>query len=507
MDKKLEIFQKNIINWYAFNQKESLLLIGDNVMLKQQIEQQIEYVISVKNVEEVERLLENQNCFDYILIYGYEKCPFDLALFNKLLKPKGRFLIIGENDTGICHWAKYQLEGEMGVRRLEKDSITQFRGLGEIKKELVKIGMTNTNTFYVFPHYQIPELIINEKFAIKKEQIEKYTPNISENEIKVFDEIKVLKKMVDKSPELLAFFTNSYFLEASREEIQTKTRYVSFNNYRKKKYQLLTIIEEDIVKKLPANEEAKQHIEEMKKNITDLKEQGVCILDSEKDGIIYSQLIKNTKTLDCILASKSNDLEEVANILRQLEEILQKQAVSFEEIKEELSYSKEERLILENMHFLRKGFWDMVPKNCFYLNGQYCFFDQEWEKDNLSVEFILYRSIINSYGLVRKIKVQELFAKLGILPYQEYFETLDKKLREEIMDPDIYATMYEKNIKGIDNLIHERQSYEQDNQKKEEYIKQLEKIVIELRQDNQRKQDYITELEKTKKKGFLKEKK
>ena len=137
----------------------------------------------------------------------------------------------------------------------------------------------------------------------------------------------------------------------------------------------------------------------------------------------------------------------------------------------------------------------MIPKNCFYINEKFVFFDQEWEKEYLSVEFIIYRSVINSYDLVRKINVEKLLEELGILEFKNCFEKIDKKLRDEIIEKDIFDKMYCKKITSIDNLINDKKIAEsclkdanEDNKKKQEYIEQLE-------EDNRRKQEYIISLE------------
>ena len=145
---------------------------------------------------------------------------------------------------------------------------------------------------------------------------------------------------------------------------------------------------------------------------------------------------------------------------------------------------------------MKNGYWDMISKNCFYIDGKFVFFDQEWEKQYLPIEFIIYRSIINSYDLVRKINVDELLEKLNILKYKEFFDEIDKELRKEILDEEIFDAMYKKeNLKAIDNLINENKSYLEEINNKDEYIKKLEQYYSDLKEDNNKKQEYINSLE------------
>ena len=82
------------------------------------------------------------------------------------------------------------------------------------------------------------------------------------------------------------------------------------------------------------------------------------------------------------------------------------------------------------------------------------------------------------------------------------------KLRNEIIDKNIYDLMYKKdNLKAIDNLINDNKSYKEENDKKDQYIKNLERYVEELKTDNTNKQKHIDDLEnelnkKTKRRFF-----
>ena len=154
---------------------------------------------------------------------------------------------------------------------------------------------------------------------------------------------------------------------------------------------------------------------------------------------------------------------------------------------------------LEKLNFVRNGYWDLIPKNCFYINNEFVFFDQEWKKQYLPVEFIIYRSIINCYDLVRKVNIDEILKKMNILEYKKDFEKIDSDLREQIIDKEVYKLMYEKNnLKAIDNLINDNKSLVEENERKNDYIKSLELIIKDLKKDNENKQNYIDILEKNK---------
>mgnify|MGYP004495945487 CR=1 FL=1 len=487
---KLEKFNSNIIKWYPFEENKTILQIGENNYITQELEKKFINIKTIKNIEEIE---QNKK-YDYILIYGYEKYDNIIEKITPILNNKGKILIIGNNEIGINNWSKYDIDRQKGVLKLENNP--NIKTIKNVKRELQNNQFTENNIFYVFPDYKTAELIINKNLQINKGNIEKYNPNILEEEIKVFNEIDVLKTIVSNSPEMLEIFANSYFIEASKSENKNDIKYASFNNCRKEQYQLITLIKENIVEKLPANEKAKEHLTNMASIIENVKNENIQILDYEKEGKIYSKLIKEQVTLDEILYVNSNNIDSIISILNDFKNVLLKNALDYKSCKGKITFRTDKEM-MEQLHYLKNGYWDMIAKNCFYINNEFIFFDQEWEKPYLPVEFIIYRSIINSYNLVKKINVDELLEKLNILKYKNFFNEIDQKLRDEILDQEIYEAMYKKdNLKAIDNLINENKSYLKELENKDNYIKQLEQYYRDLKEDNEKKQQYINNLEK-----------
>lgn len=476
MEKTLDIFNENVIKWYDFKKTENIIQIGKCENITEYLKTIFKEVIVVENFENFKILPK----YDYVLIYESENKLDLLEEATKCLNEEGILLLIGANPFGINNWSKYNIDGDTGIINLENHSKENL-GILKIKDKIAEKGLKDVNTFYIFPNYKYPEVIINENFKIGKSHIEKYTPQIEENEIKLFDEIKVLKNIIKNDSKMLDFFVNSYLIEASKKEIQNEVKYISFNNCRKDKYRLITIIKDDVVEKRPANKKAEEHIKKIVNNISNLKNQGIELLDYEENGKIYSKLVKEYETLDRILYKKRDNLNDIAKILNEIKEILLNNSIETE----------------NGLHMLEHAYWDMAPKNCFYIDGKYVFFDQEWEKENLSVEFIIYRSIINCYDLVRKINVDELLEKLNILQYKQDFEIIDEEIRREIIDEEIFDKMYNKKNTAIDNLINDNkialtkiEQLEEDNSNKQKYIEGLEarnKILEEENAKNQKR--------------------
>ena len=312
----LEKFNLNIIKWYPFENDKTLLQIGNNENLEKYLKNILKDVKSTKIIQDAEQF---NMLFDYILIYGYEGQDNIMENAKKYLNKNGKVLIIGNNDLGINTWSKYDITRTSGILKLENNF--KIKTIKNVLKELETNNYKIQNTFYIFPDYSKAEIIINKNFKVDGTKIDKYNPNIFENDIKVFNEKDVLKTIINNDSNMLETFANSYFIEATKstdsyENIEEEKRnkedsnsikYVSFNNSRKEQYQLITIIKNDIVEKLPANINSKSHIENMSNIIEQINNDNINILDYFKDGKIYSKLIKDKLTLDEILFFETAD--------------------------------------------------------------------------------------------------------------------------------------------------------------------------------------------------------
>ena len=137
------------------------------------------------------------------------------------------------------------------------------------------------------------------------------------------------------------------------------------------------------------------------------------------------------------------------------------------------------------------GLWDMILKNCFIIDGNCVFFDQEWVEENVPMEFLIYRSIMNVEKLRSKIDEYKIFEKMGIEKYITLFEELDGKITEEIIDKDIFGFFQRKHANPIYENYYLREEKRKLEQENEELKEEKEKIIQEQKmiQKNLEKQN------------------
>ena len=183
----------------------------------------------------------------------------------------------------------------------------------------------------------------------------------------------------------------------------------------------------------------------------------VLKLQIRSDERIKSRYVEQKYLLDNIITEKleKGQVQEFESIINNYIK-----AITVEPYKEN-DYDKtvfgkygievEDKNIIKNLNFMKNGLWDMTFTNCFLMDNQFYFFDQEWNEPNLPVEYILYRSIIYTITLRRFVSIEKLFDKYNLRPYLGLFEQLDNKIQQEIRDNSIwkfYSQNHDFNIDG-----------------------------------------------------------
>lgn len=249
--------RENILNWYPFKKDAEVLEIGAGMgAITEVLCENCKNVVSVElsknrassiaarnqQKENLEIIVGNLNdidfkgrkfdyitligVFEYAALYTNTTNPYNDFLNNikKLLKEDGKLLIAIENKFGMKYWLGAPEDHTNivydGITGYKDKSKAQTFGKKEIKDILKKSGFSNTKFYYPLPDYKLPSLIFSEDYLPTEKTIEEYIPYYYENTQVEFDEIKAYKEIIKN--DMFDFFANSFFIEASQKEIDTK---------------------------------------------------------------------------------------------------------------------------------------------------------------------------------------------------------------------------------------------------------------------------------------------
>ena len=477
---------RNILNWYPFDNNKVVLEIGgDSLELTKMLSQKVKKIVKIvqnsentkslikscKNLEIIEGNINEINSdekFDYILLIGslpyfakYANCKSKefLALLDRYLKDDGKIIIAVDNKFGIKYFAGNPDEylNKKFVSMLnynnETDKIETYT-----KQKLIQIldenGYKSKNFYYPLPDYRMPNVIFSDNELPKYNNVDKYVPYHTEKADILFNEIDLFREILKTDENMFTFFTNSYLVEASKKENPIKYKYISYNNMRKKEYRLITKIGNEYVEKEVVDDNASKHYEQIKENIKLLNKCKINTLDEIDEDKIRSLYIVQEKLLSYVLAKKleENKIEEFYQIVEEFYDQIKKVSEPLEDkaktIFEDynIEITEEQR---QNLHFTKIGLWDMTFKNCFYIDNNFYFFDQEWKDENIPIEYILYRSIVYTISLRRFIDINEILKKYELDRYIDIFKQLDEYMQEKIRDVETwkyYSKDYSFNI-------------------------------------------------------------
>lgn len=467
----LSSIRGNILNWYPFKKNASVLEIGAGMgAITPVLCDKVGRVVAVelsrqrasaieercKDKENLELIVGNLNDiefkekFDYITLIGVleyaqlytnSKNPYETFLSNikKLLKKDGKLLIAIENKFGMKYFSGMP-EDHTGIRY---DSIVGYRnksgvktfGKNDITELLKKVGLTETKFYYPLPDYKLPNVIFTDEYLPTENNINRNLQYYNKEDVLNFEETHVYKEIIKEDTSLFTKFANSFFVEASQEVIENDIKGVFFNNWRKEKYQLKTIMTDKEVTKYAISKNSNMHIQNMKQILEKMNEQKILTIDYYENNTIVSQLMEQHNYEEYLtkLYQSNKDIDELCEGIKKfytnLKEILKISENTEETIFEKYNIMCSEEM-KQNFNFVEDGFFDLRFANCFYKNDEFYFYDQEWIEKNVPIEFIIYRSIndCNEFNCKEKQKIYEF---LNINNYIEIFRELENKVVDD----------------------------------------------------------------------------
>ncbi len=469
-DRKLE---KNILQWYPMEKNLDTLQIGyiDAELVKQLCDKTRNVTILVQDEEEKQKILQNSkrdnlkvkvvqdfenysdNEYDYVTLIGtlktfenkievkaYRRLEFFLKLAKKLCKESGKIILVLDNKYGMKSWTT--LKANKNIICNQTYALSQKL----INRLLEEQNLTEYKYYYVLPDYKATNAIFTDEYLPNLESINRNFL-YGEEEFENFNQTEAFIELLKEERQSFKFFANSYFVEIGKSKLEPNgIQFVSYTNIRKEKYKIQTIIYEDRVEKTYDNDMAKEHIQTIHKNIDIMNQKNIKTLDRYENDKIISKYIKDFNSYDKILTEllenkkETEFFETITNYKNTLLEKLEE--VDYNSIKENNAFTKYgvnvDEEIIQKLHFVKYGLWDLIFHNAFYINEEIYFYDQEWFDYNVPIEFIIYRAIAYFPIAHSYIRTNELYERLGLTEFLKIFEDLDSKLQLEIRDDEIW---------------------------------------------------------------------
>jgi len=424
----LSELRKGLFNWYDFRENSRILEIGggygaltglfcekaDQVVVTER--SLFRAQIIEKRYESVKNLsiyagdimdMQFEEGFDYIILTGIlertGKGTFDKTVYAEYLKSLNKFLRAG----GILLSAvdnRYGLRYFAGMKNIHTgkvfDSIRKYpegnRGAHSFtRKEVEQIwemaGYQNKKIYYPLPDYRLPQLIYTDRYLPEKNLRERLIPYYPDHISILYNENMLYDDLIENA--VFPFFANSFLIEASYDGELGKAVYAAVSTDRGKERSFATVIyEDDSVAKISLYEDGKENAIKLYENIQDIAAHGLKTVPQSVDGMkiimprIYAPMLSNY-IKDRIVQNP----EEVKglverlwqNILRSSEEIDASENILMTQDTKNLPWGP----------VLKKVYMELIPLNCFYLNKEFVYFDQEFVREKYPAKYALFRAI------------------------------------------------------------------------------------------------------------------
>lgn len=501
----LSNIRENILEWYDFDPKGSLLEIGSGCgALSGLFCSKVDHVVAIElskrrsminatrnqkhdnltimlgNFEDIQ--LEEK--FDYVTLIGvfeYSICyinsenPFMdmLARAKSFLKPGGKLLIAIENKYGLKYFAGATEDhsGRVfdGVENYVAVNRVRTFSHGTLEKMLQEAGFTKNDFYYPMPDYKLPNEIYSEKHMPGFGSIRNATVAYDRDRYELFDERLAYDSICEDG--LFGHYANSFLIvsENGQGEARSTVEYAKYNRQRAPQFQISTrIIEKDGVKtveKKALRDEAVAHVNSLKENREKLvgvhkNVQPIDVISCE-NGVALFPFCKGRSLVDEVNARLGNKEKLIAFMHETVDKIYESKSQSDFKVTGEFEklFGKGDWQVFAKSKSLGVSNIDSIFSNFMVTDAGYVCLDYEWVCDfPVPVDYLKYRTVYYYFSENRayiepKISENDFLAEFGITQEMlEAFRKMDDNFQQYVHGENrkyIYTSNYAKTVTNI----------------------------------------------------------
>lgn len=468
-DKIIWDLPKGLLNWYNFSPEGKVLYIDDKEgSIRELLQEKCKTVICINVAASLEAAFINQNkkAFDYIVAIGAaERLPDPVkafSLWRDLLKSSGRLILGMDNRLGLRYFCgdrdpftNRNFDGIENYRRVSKEDRKKLQGRNYSKEEICKIldssGWRNRKFYSVLPNLDLPQLIYSEDYLPVEALDIRYFPMYNHPDSVFLEEEFLYKDIINNG--MFHTMANSFLIELSIDNSYENVKHVTVSMDRGREKAMATIIRDSkIVEKRALYEDGRYRLKELKSNEEDLRAHGIMVLEGKHEDYSYSMPYVDSEVSVTYFRrlAKENIDKFKAEVVRFRELILQS-SEHIETGKEQSGFGVT----------LRKGYVDLVPLNCFYINGAFVFYDQEFYEENYPANVIILRSIELIYAgdpeMEALLPRQYFYEKFGMMDNMDMWNRMAWEFTENLRNQRELRSFHERHQRNLATIHTNRQ--------------------------------------------------
>lgn len=498
----LSELRRGLFNWYSFKENARVLEIGGGygALTGLFCEKAQEVVVTERSLYRAQIIekryghvdnlsiyagdimdMSFEKGFDYIILTGIlervgkgtftERIYADyLSALKRFLNPAGVILAAVDNRYGLRYFAgmkdihtnkvfdgiRRYPEGNKGAHSFDKQEINKVCNLSDFKAHKV---------YYPLPDYRMPQLIYTDQHLPENNLKERLIPYYTDHSSVIFNENIVYDDLVKN--EVFPFFANSFLIELSDEvEALDKAVYAAVSTDRGKERSFATVIyDNDVVIKKPLYQEGVENARKLYTMQEEIRSHGLTVVSQKfESGDIVMPCIQApmlSNYIKDIIAERPDEVKEI------VEKLWQNILISSEEVS-----ASDNKLLTEETKnlswgpILKKVYMELIPLNCFYQNGEFIYFDQEFVKTDYPAKYALFRAIHYIYGFTMRagkyIPIEYFKEKYEMTELWDIFLQEEKRFLDEVRKHEAHKMFYQwahcdskRMQQNVDRLNHD----------------------------------------------------
>lgn len=504
---------KGLIKWYEFKKGSRALYVSIADKGEEALGEVLEESglnTETVSIGELDKLAQGDspvlpNSYEYIVMAGAlerSKVPEAvLRVLNNSLTTSGRLLLGVDNRLGIRYFCGDRdvftgrnfdsIEDYARVNAADREQLGgRAYAKAELEHMLSAAGFINYRFYSVFPEMARPQVMFAEDYLPEEELDVRVFPQYNCPDTVFLEEERLYTTLIKNG--LFHAMANGYLIECPKDGVFANAKQITASMERGKENAMFTIIRRDNkVEKRAVYDEGKEKLEQLLENNTYLQKHGVNMIGAGVEGDAYVMpYVQGEAVTEYLRRMLSTDREMFFKELDRFWEIILKSSehVPYEEVNwEQFEPGWERRKAddpgkdkwrkiafgtkqeQENLGvILKRGYIDLICLNCFYIDGEFVFYDQELYMENLPAKAILLRTIQLIYRgnmhLEQFLPVNELMEWYGLSEYRELFGRFASKFLNDLRnDRELagYHKTYRRDM-GVINSNRQRMNYSAD---------------------------------------------
>lgn len=396
-----EFLKLGLLNWYPIKNDTEVLILGCDTAYEKDFTRRGLNVSQCCNLKE----LTEKNQYDYIVIYCADRFLMDIEKSNidirNLLKSKGHLLLACNNRLALKNfvgdadpYSNGSFDGIENYCNYTEKDLCGFEGRcyakNEIEMGIKKMGfLTGQYRGYsIYPGLDMPQLIYAWDYLPNEDMESRYTPLYNDAGRIFVNETKISDSLIQNG--MFHAMANAYLMDCSFDDNFYEFNQVTTSMERGEENATATILQKNgkVIKKAlyPKGNVA---IKTLTENMCELQRRGIATVEFEPQffGRCDGEDLLGIQ-MPCIHAPLA--IEYLRNLLCEDKEMFKKAVCKFLDI---VLCSGD---VIQEQHselgpVYEVAYFDLVPINCFVINEEFVFFDQEYAVKNYPINVVLMR--------------------------------------------------------------------------------------------------------------------